>query len=603
VPRVPPASAPRIGYLVDHYPATSHTFTGLTNGTTYTFTVRAVNGKGAGPWSLGVTDVPVGKPSAMAAPTATAAPATGTSLAVTVSWAATTANGSPVTAYTVDEYQATASGGPWGSPVATKTVTAGTADSTSFTVNTGGGWYAYSVAATNAAGTSAQSPLSTPAIQSVTPPPVPSGVTATAASGAVQVSFTLPGNATSVTSIEYGLNSPAESGTISVPANRTFSITSAMSSAVTVGSLVTVYLAACVTATVCSAWSSPSNQVTPHGSLANPTVTATANGTSVAYTWGATSDGLTGTLNVCINATCTSHAVPAAGNYSGSSTVTGYPAGQKETITAYVTDSSGQRAPATGTVTASATTSAPTPPANATLTVSMGAEANPGYGIGSAYIHITVANMPANSVVNYICTDNPDEFRKGTAGTSYDTDSSGATVKTDANGGASFDSTYIWAGAPMVKVHQTATSVTCTSDNVSDTYTAPAVPGTVTVSEGAANPGGAANCQNCFFVNIQTAGWVVGGTPSLTCTTGNAAYGLVIGPVTSAVTPQTTETSTDNSSGNPVYFQGGGLGGPPVGGTWESNIEWVGGFTTAGATLTCSVTSGGNTVTGTYTTP
>lgn len=340
----------------------------------------------------------------------------------------------------------------------------------------------------------------------------------------------------------------------------------------------------------------------PYGTLANPTVTATANGTSVAYTWGAAGDGLTGTLNVCVNTACTNYTVPAAGNYHGSSTVTGYPAGQRETITAHVSDSAGHRAPAAGTVTASATTVS-TVPVNATLTVSMGPEAPPEYGIGSAYIHITVAHMPANSVVNYTCTDNPSDFRLGTAGVSYQTDSSGATVKTDATGGASFDSAYVWAGAPTVRVHPTATSVTCTSDNVSDTYTAPAVPATVTISQGAANPGGTANCASCFFLQIQTSGWIVSNTPSLTCTSGNPAHGLVIGPVTSAVTPQTTETSDQDSSGNVLFFVGGGLGGLPTGASWESNIEWAGGFTAAGATLSCSVTDGGSTVSATYTTP
>jgi hypothetical protein len=590
----PPAGQPQIATVGT---ARSHIFTGLANGTSYTFTVRAASGQGEGPWSLGVTAIPRGRPSTMAAPTATAA-ATGTSLGVTVSWAPAAANGSPVTAYTVDEYRATANAGPWGNPVAAQTVAGGATDSASFAVNTGGGWYSYSVAATNAAGTSAQSPRSTPAIQSAAPPPAPANVTATAGTGAVQVTFTLPASATSVTSIEFGLNSPAESGTVDVAAGRVphaLTITSAMSSAVAVGTPVTVYLAACATATLCSAWSGPSNQVRPHGALASPTVTATANGTSVAYTWGATPDGQTATLTVCINTACTGYPVPATGTYSGSRTVAGYAPGQTETITAYVTDSSGQRAPAAGTVTASAVIAA----ANGTLAVSMGPEAPPAYGIGSAYIHIAVTNMPPNSVVNYTCTDNPDDFKHGTAGTSYDTDSSGATVRTDASGSASFDSTYIWAGAPTARLHPTATSVTCSSGNASDTYTAPAVPPSVTISEGSANPGGTTNCRNCHFVQINTAGWVVGGTPSLTCTTGNPAYGLVIGPVTGAVTPQNTQTSEDDSSGNALYFQGGGLGGPPVGSNWESNIEWVGGFI-AGATLSCSVTDAGTTVQGTY---
>jgi hypothetical protein len=580
--------------------ATSHTFTGLVNGTTYTFTVRAVNAKGDGPWSLGITSLPQGKPATPAAPTAVATAGAGTSLAITVSWAAATGNGSPVTAYTVDEYQATSSGGPW-NQVATQTVEAGSADSTSFTVNANGDWYSYSVGAANAAGTSAQSPRSGPAIQAAAPPPAPSGVTAVGGNNAVQVTFTLPGNASHVTSVKYGLNSPAESGTVAVAVSGTtgsFSISNAMSSAVANGTPVTVYVSACANATLCGPWAGPSGQVTPHGPLASPTVTATANGTSVAYTWGAASDGLTATLNVCINATCTAHAVPAAGNYSGSSTVTGYPGGQKETITAYVTDSAGQRAPAAGTVTASATT-ANAVPANAALSVSMGALGNPAYGIGSAYIHIAVTNMPANSVVSYTCTDNPDDFKLGTAGTTYNTDSSGGTVTTDASGGASFDSAYIWAGAPTVAVHPAAASVTCTSNNVSDTYTAPAVPPAMVISEGAANPIAGA-CSTCFFIHVDASRFVIT-APTLTCTA-NGGRGLVTGPVSGEpTTGSTTLSSNENSAGAVLTPVGGGLGGPPNSYSWDSNIEWVTGFSTAGATLSCTVTSSsGGSVSATY---
>lgn len=65
----------------------------------------------------------------MAAPTATAAAAARNTLAVTVSWAPAAPNGSPVTAYTVDEYHATSATGPWGSPVAAQTAAAGSTDS------------------------------------------------------------------------------------------------------------------------------------------------------------------------------------------------------------------------------------------------------------------------------------------------------------------------------------------------------------------------------------------------------------------------------------------------------------------------------------------
>ena len=66
------------------------TFAGLADGTAYTFTVMAVNAVGNGPWSLGVTATPFGKPATMAAPTAA-----GAAPVITVTWAPAQGNGQP----------------------------------------------------------------------------------------------------------------------------------------------------------------------------------------------------------------------------------------------------------------------------------------------------------------------------------------------------------------------------------------------------------------------------------------------------------------------------------------------------------------------------
>ena len=67
--------------------------------------------------------------------------------AITVSWTpvnGTAANGRPVTQYTVYEYQAASSGGPFGgTPVSTQVVTGATSGSASFTVNNDSSWYEY----------------------------------------------------------------------------------------------------------------------------------------------------------------------------------------------------------------------------------------------------------------------------------------------------------------------------------------------------------------------------------------------------------------------------------------------------------------------------
>jgi len=428
---------------------TTHAFTGLVNGTTYTFTVRAVNAEGNGPWSLGVTAVPYGKPLTMAAPTATGAPVPdpATTRAIQVSWPAvqgTAANGRPVTSYTIYEYQSASSGGPW-TQASTSTVNGG-ATTASFTVTNDSSWYEYAVTATNLAGESAKSPQSTPAVQAAAPPGAPGNLTATATGQAntISVSFTGPAaNAKQVSNVEYGINAQSESGTINGPfttgSTATFTLTSAVNSQIADGKPVSVYLAACNDAGLCSAWSGPTAQVTPYAPIASPTVTATASGTSLNYTWSATSDGLAETLNVCINGGCTNYNVPAAGGYSGSSSVNaGY--GVKGTITAYLTDTKGQRAPASGTVSASATTVAPNP----TVSVAQGPvrQATTGSCVALSNCFsfiVTVGNFPASTTLTYSCVDNSGTFTTSTHARN------GSTVVTNGSGAASWETTCVHA--------------------------------------------------------------------------------------------------------------------------------------------------------------
>jgi hypothetical protein len=122
-----------------------------------------------------------------------------------------------------------------------------------------------------------------------------------------------------------------------------------------------------------------------------------------------------------------------------------------------------------------------------------------------ASIHIAVAHFPPNTVVKYTCTTGS-SFYDGTAGTTYDTDTAGATVRTGANGSASFDSAYSMEGGM---------SATCTSNNVSHTFTMPTAgpPGaTLTVTQGAADAGcagqldeGATAGSGCTYIHLVVA--------------------------------------------------------------------------------------------------
>ncbi len=164
----------------------SDQITGLTNGTIYTFTVLASNAQGNGPRSAGVTAVPFGKPLTMAAPTAEALPisatgagshssATVTTFAVNVTVGSSTGNGAQITSYTIYAYKAASSSGPWAEVnSATANARGGGmvvhAGEALFDVSNDGSWYEFTATATTAAGTSAQSPLSSPAIQAVAAP-------------------------------------------------------------------------------------------------------------------------------------------------------------------------------------------------------------------------------------------------------------------------------------------------------------------------------------------------------------------------------------------------------------------------------------------------
>ena len=173
--------------------ATSHTISGLTNGTLYYFRVAAVNSVGTGAYYPGATDAAV---SATPAPTAPAAPsalmAMAANAAVTLSWTAPTSDGgAPIINYMV-EYDTDMNFS--SSPTTVPTVTAATSHTVSALTNATP--YYFRVAAVNAAGTGAYYPGATDAAVSATPAPTapaaPSALMATAANAAVTLNWTAP---------------------------------------------------------------------------------------------------------------------------------------------------------------------------------------------------------------------------------------------------------------------------------------------------------------------------------------------------------------------------------------------------------------------------
>ena len=186
---------------------TTYTVTGLTNGTTYYFTVEAVNPAGSSASSNEASATPATVPGA---PTGLGAIRGNTTVAL--SWSAPSSNGgSAITGYNV--YEGTRSGHESTTPVNGSTLITGT----SYTVTglTNGTTYYFTVKAVNAVGSSAASneASATPA----TVPGAPTGLGATRGNTTVALSWKVPlsngGSAITGYNVYEGTTSGGESTT------------------------------------------------------------------------------------------------------------------------------------------------------------------------------------------------------------------------------------------------------------------------------------------------------------------------------------------------------------------------------------------------------
>jgi hypothetical protein len=152
--------------------------TGLTNGSAYSFTVRAVNAVGAGPASAAsVAVTPVAPTSTPGAPTGVSATA-GNAQASVAFTAPASNGGSAITSYLVTSSPGGITASGTASPIVVNGLTNGTA-------------YSFTVQAVNANGTGVASAASA-AVTPATTPGAPTGVTATASNAQASVAFTVP---------------------------------------------------------------------------------------------------------------------------------------------------------------------------------------------------------------------------------------------------------------------------------------------------------------------------------------------------------------------------------------------------------------------------
>ena len=167
--------------------STTAEVTGLTNGTNYSFTLKAQNLRGESAASAPVSSTPIGPPSTMVAPTVTAG-----NVSATVSWTAPIdSGGSEIVSYTITGTSSTVGAA---SPVSKSVTVASLAGvlSTAVTGLTNSKVYSFTVTATNGGPqTSESSPSSLSVTPSETPPAAISAVSPnySAVSGGELISF------------------------------------------------------------------------------------------------------------------------------------------------------------------------------------------------------------------------------------------------------------------------------------------------------------------------------------------------------------------------------------------------------------------------------
>ena len=249
---------------------TTFTDTGLTNGKTYFYNVAANNSVGVSPDTNEVSVSPGPATTAPPAPTGLAANPANSEIDLTWNPSA------GATSYSV--YRGTAPGAEGATPIGTTTT-----DSFTDTGLTNGTGYYYTVAAVNAAGTSAKTAeTNTVPTAVVVTPPVPFGVVVTPSSGQIQLQWTYEENATGYR-IYRGTTPGGEGATPLATVTSSSYTDTAVTSGVTY-----YYEITALTGTTESARSSEYSANTSGTAAAPPTPTglvATAGNGSVALTW------------------------------------------------------------------------------------------------------------------------------------------------------------------------------------------------------------------------------------------------------------------------------------------------------------------------------
>ena len=551
--------------------ATTESVTGLTNLSSYTFTVAAINPIGTGPASAQSNAVtPAAPPGAPTIGTATA----GINSA-SVTWTAPTNNGgAPITGYVVTPYI-----GGTAQTAQTFNSTATTETVTGLTANTS---YTFKVAAINVIGTGSQSGSSNSITTPKTAPGAPTIGTATSGNASVSLNWTAP-TVTGGSAITGYVVTPYLNGTTAQTA-QTFNSTATTQTVtgLTNGSSYTFTVAA-INAIGTGAASGQSNAVTPATVPGAPTIgTATFGNASATVTWTApASNG---------GAAITGYVVtPYKGGFA-QATQTFNSAATTETVTGLTNGSSytfkvaainsvgtGAQSAASNSVTPATTPSAPTitaaVPANTTVAITWTAPASNGGSAITGYVVTPYIGGTAQAAQTFNNTATTETATGLTNGTAYTfTVAAINAIGTGAQSAASASVTPATTpGAPTIG------TATPGVGSAIVTWTAPASNGGSAITGYKVTPYKAGVAQTAQTFNSAAT------TETVTGLANNTAYTFTVAAInvmgTGPASTQSNSVTTPTTPGTPTI-------GTATAGVGSATVTWTAPASNGGAAIT-----------------